>query len=332
MPDFDFLGRQPLVDSLWSRVASEAILLEGGRGVGKSRILTHLDHQPKAGWAVLRFDLQGVTDAAGLVARMEEHVELRRGRVQDWLSSLLIGTWRRADPWDSLEQLLHQRGRDRCLLLLDEVQIYLDDLSRRDPERAALDLRRLDGLCRLPDARVLLCGSISLRAVARHLGHDLNPAWTPIPVPPLAMDDACSLFFHLCPGACDDATMQRAAALAGAYPRWIERLAGAIEPGASIVGASELDAAIRRVMAQGPFETELHHLRRHKGGQLLGRALRLAAEPGANRLAVLTALQSDGTRREDAVATLDVLRDEHFIDEEGQILVPLLAHWLRRSK
>lgn len=328
--DLSFLGRTSFRQGLVHRLGRASVLLEGARGIGKTRVIEHLAASPPAGVAVLHFDLQGVASAGELVTRMAERVELRRTRVEDWLAAAL-GGWRKADPWDSLEALLSHRAPEVCWILFDEVALYLDQQSRRDRERARSDLARLDRLRTQPSARFLLTGSVTLRSVARSLGASLSPDWIPVALPPLDLSDGATLFTDACLSAIEDEAAHAGHRWAGGSPRWIKRLGqSTVGPANRALRVDDVDAAVDRLLDQQPFALDLEHLARHAEPANLRRALALAAAPGTNRLAVLAGLQATGLSRAHAQDTLEILRDEFYLDDAFRVQLPLFAEWLRR--
>lgn len=331
--DSRYLGRDDADRELRELLdAGVDVLLEGARGVGKSTLQERWEQSPPAGWTVLRFDLQGVASPAELCTRMEGHVHLQRGWLEEAVARL-AGGWRREDPWDSLESLLSHRARPACVLMLDEVQLYLDFVARQDASRARDDLTRIDALRKLGAVRLVLTGSIGLAPIARELGVTLSPSWHRMVLPPLDQAAAEALFVDRCSGVCDDAVVTAACELAGRNPRWIERLARATKaPPSRPCNSSDLEAAVERVLATTPFAQDLSHLRRHaESAKALSLALELAARPGSNRSAVLAGLQGRLSRAE-AIDLLDVLRNSFFIDDQCRLVLPLLGRALRRRQ
>jgi hypothetical protein len=327
-----FLGRDDFVRDLLGYLDRGSLLLEGARGIGKTRVLEHLEEHPPAGRVVLRFDLQGVTTAEALVQRLEEHIQLRRNRIEDWLSSLLRD-WRKQDPWDSLESLLAQRAPSGCIVLLDEVQTYVDHIARLDKGRARAELAHLDRLRKSPDhVRFLLTGSITLRAVARGVGATLSPDWNSVRLGPLDAAAGATLFEDSCPTACATEAAAEGQRRTGGSPRWIKRLAQSmVGPTDQLLGLEHLQLAVDRLLDARPFQLDLEHLGRHASGEHLRRALTLAAIPGANRTSVLAGLQAQRLTRAEAEETLAILRDEFYLDDGYAFTLPLLAEWLRRA-
>ncbi|MCA9488520.1 MAG: hypothetical protein KC621_01310 [Myxococcales bacterium] len=260
---------------------------------------------------------------------MAEHVHLRRSRIEDFLSTFL-GDWRRDDPWDSLESLLRHRAPIRCLILLDEVPLYIDQVARRDVARATEDLRRLDRFRTHPAARVLLTGSISLRAVARQLDLSLSADWNQQALEPLDPTDGIALFMDRCPGACAEVAADHAQRLAGGNPRWILRLAQLVTSTDREIGIDEVEQAVSRLLDQQPFGQDIGHLSRHPEHGRLRATLELASIEGATEISILAGLQSRGCTRGDAQALLEILRDEFFLDGSARLRLPLLARWLAR--
>lgn len=329
--DFTYLGRDAFDRELLGQIEQTSVLLEGPRGVGKSRVQEHWEQEPPKGWAVLRFDLQGIASAAKLAQQMEEHVVLRRNRIEDWVSTLLEGGWRRSDPWDSLESLLSHRAPQRCLVMFDEIQLYLDGMRRTNPEQARSDLVRLDQLSRHRRSRFVLTGSISLRPIAEQLGYPLGDDWVRIELPPLDTASSEALFQEHCRTACSNVVLRRAASMCGGLPRWIERLARKLTgPASQERTVDDLDRAVELLLVETPFAKELAHLDRHVAAPHLHRALQLAAAEGSNRNAVMAGLQQHLSRSE-ANRVLDVLQASFLIDAQARIRFPLLGMALRRN-
>ncbi len=324
-----FRGRDAVLDSLRQGLADGPVLVDGARGIGKSRILTEFEACPPPDRPVLRFDLQGVVSPEKLRDRMRFHVRLRRWWFEEQLAELFGGN-ASGDPWEDLEQLLAVRERD-CIVVFDEVALYLTEIARRDRERARTDLVRLDRMgCTLADVRVVLAGSVRLQAVASRLEVPLSPRWRTIAVGPLDVAAGQALFVEACAVVCDEATIAEANRLAGGNPRWIERIAHAMSgPPEVALTLDHLENAVERLLDANAFGDELGHAERHADPARLRHGLRLAAIPGADRTSVIAGLQSRMTRQE-AEHVVRTLSDEFFLDAHGCLTPPLFARWLGR--
>jgi hypothetical protein len=327
--DLTFLGREVSVERLDAACVQGSVLLEGARGVGKTRLLKAVEARSKAGRIVLRFDLQGVASVEQLQRRMLEHHELHRNAVEELVGSLL-GGWRRDDPWESLKSLLEHRT-SHCVVLFDEVAIYLDQLARRDREQACRDLLAIDRLRVSAGVRFVLAGSIALGPVASQLGVTLSPDWVPLRLEPLDRASGTTLFGHQCDGVCDGEPAVHGWRLAGGIPRWIERLARATQaPVGHAVALADVEAGVERLLATDPFAEELDHLQRHPEAKRLRRALELAALPNATRISVLTGLQAEHHSRREAADALAILEREFILHQDATFALPLFGRWLRR--
>ena len=328
--NFEYLGRETFRDLLQDALRQGSVLLEGPRGVGKTTVLRHWEEHPPEGTTVLRFDLQGVDSATQLRDRMAKHAALARNRLEGAIAQLL-GDWEPKDPWESLLKLL-LRAPKPCVVLFDEVQLYLDHLARTDRELARRELVQLDGLRRSSTATFVLTGSISLVPIARSLGEVISPDWRRLPLPALEPAPAKALFHHRCDAVCGEVVLTEAIRITAGYPRWIERLATETRcPAGREATLEDLEAGIERLLTSNPFVLELRHVRRSSDAGMLDRALRLAAIPGTNRNALITALQQAGSSRQQAIEILLTLREAFFLDEHDMLALPLFQRALQRQ-
>lgn len=328
--NFSYLGREAFRDLLHEAVLHGSVLLEGPRGVGKTTVLQQLEAHPPDGSTVLRFDLQGVESATQLRDRMAKHATLARNRLEGVFAQLL-GNWEPKDPWESLERLL-VRAPGRCIVLFDEVQLYLDHLARSDRERARRELVQLDALRRSSTAKFVLTGSVSLVPIARSLGEVISPDWRRLPLPGLEPAPAKAMFHHLCDAICGEPVLTEAIRVTAGYPRWIERLAAETRcPAGREATLEDLEAGIDRLLTSNPFVLELRHVQRSSDAAILDRALRLAAVPGTNRNAMITSLQQAGSSRQQAIEVLLTLRETFFLDDHDALALPLFQRALQRQ-
>lgn len=330
--DFTLIGRESIWGRLENVLSVGSVLLEGGRGVGKTTVLERAAKRGLAGAPVLYFDVQGVTDARSLARRMAASPALARSGIEEAMARLIGSHWDAGEPWDGLHRLLAQRARD-TVVVFDEIQVYLDAHARRDRGGALRELERLDALRRSDAARFVLAGSIGLRPIAAQLGITLSPDWHTVVLEPLAMEDARSLFEHHVPDACASDAAAWGAALCGGHPRWIERLARSVRgPSTAMRTRADVDAAVQRLLGTSPFTLDLGHLDRHPQRDRLRHALELAAEDGASRASVITGLAAKGVSRRDAEDALQVLQDDFLLDADARFCVPLLGLALRRRR
>jgi len=202
----DFFGRQQELRQCWLHLEGDHILLLAPRRVGKTSLMLRLqDHAGSHGFEACYMSGADVEDEAAFVRRLYESV----ARLPGWTSigrrladgpagkllgriqklgaagfSLELGPAAKAE-WANLGERLAEavcQHDGRCLLLIDEVPVFVLSLLHQDPtgERARRFLIWLRGLRQRPDGdgavRWLLAGSIGLDTVAArlNLGDTIN--------------------------------------------------------------------------------------------------------------------------------------------------------------
>ena len=222
-----------------------------------------------------------------------------------------------------------------AFVLFDEVQTYLDLLARRDPGQAHTDLGHLDRLHSHLGQHPLSPDRLDHVASSRAFrGRRIVTRLAPDETRSAGRGRGGRSVRRRLLAACADDAVAEGVRLAGGYPRWIKRLAQSMTgPPEQLLGLSHLDTAMERLFDTAPVpERTLAHLTRHGSDVHLQLALRLASEPGANRVTLLAGLQQAGLSRPGAEQILAILRDEFYLDDAGDFTLPLLAEWLREAR
>lgn len=221
----DFFPRPAVTDDLWERIDAGSVLLEAPRRVGKSSLLKELLNHPRRGWRCAYVDVQdaagpGTPPEAQLVGKILEALhQIDPGAAKKIaFGNGVVGFFRNFDSigavkfvreigagWEErgaaiVTALASQRvGKDRVVVMVDELPYFLAGLQRQDPDQAEGRIRHvLDWLRRIRMAHLNLhwvfAGSIGLDAFCARLGltgtlNDLSP----FRLPPLKREELESL-------------------------------------------------------------------------------------------------------------------------------------------
>ncbi len=188
----DYFGREALIETLWSRLATDSVLLVAPRRFGKTGAMYRLLDEPQPPFRPIYIDVAHITPAANFMVELiavllrdrhfarvvtslwEETKDFGK-YVRSLPESIEVGTFKvelreRSDVpehWLSYgDRVMSLLGRDEqaLLLLLDEFPIMIEQIMRRDQEEARQFLRWFRGARLAPDTktRFVIRGSINL--------------------------------------------------------------------------------------------------------------------------------------------------------------------------
>ena len=226
----NIVGRDKLIDQMWTILRGRSIYMNDLRRVGKTMILDKMRASPPAGWLVIKRDLEGFHTAAEFATRayrnseellstttvglrrMKELLGELRGAEIAGILKLPNGT---AAPWKevlrrTLSDLEEQATAEdkRIVFLWDEVSFLVDNVRQREGAATAMEildlLRSLSQECRR--IRFVLTGSVGLHHVLTELrseGYANSPLnqMERVTPGPLAPEDAELLASKLLRGA-----------------------------------------------------------------------------------------------------------------------------------
>ena len=225
----DVIGRDVLIDRIWSRLDVQSLSLPAERRVGKTSVLRKMAAEPRAGWFPLFQDLEGISSVNDVAIAVHGRVVEQLG-VWQKLANRSLGLLKRlggteigglvtlpaveSKTWKALlehviDDLLEHQKPNRVVFFWDEFPWMLEKIRDNDGASTARDV--LDLLRSLrqtrADFRVIYTGSIGLHHVLGDLKHggygnepvnDMGPA---IDVPPLEARHAEELAGQLLDGA-----------------------------------------------------------------------------------------------------------------------------------
>lgn len=320
---YDALGQGP---SLEAFLAEQDVVLEGARGVGKTRLAQELvSKRVSSGGSSLYLMLHDACSVRDLQRRIAEQV---RQRPQPWrraVQFLDIGA-ERATPQEAIEDLfVHRQATGTLWLFLDEAQDWIDALPDAERKTAFAWLAGLRERC---DVRLVVAGSVSVRTCLRRHGIVLDPRWGTFTVAPLPAQDGRTLFFSVLPNVVDEAGEALAFRESGGLPRWIERIAKQV----SADDAREADVlvAIERVISAERFDEERHHVKERLGA-LAWEVLVAAAQQGASLASIRAGVRAERGKIDEALASLV---DSHLLQDASAatFVLPLLARAIRTGR
>jgi hypothetical protein len=220
-PD-EVLGRDRLIQRLWQILEQRSLVLTAERRMGKTSVIKKMRAEPQADWHLVYRDVEAFRTPLEFVDAVYQDVREYLGipsqamaRARQILKELgglelqglklptgIAPHWK-AVLTHTIEDLVeHQDGR--LIFLWDELPIMLDNISKDEGEKVAMEV--LDVLRSLrqthPNLRMVFTGSIGLHHVVNQLK---QAGYTNAPtndmdirdVPPLALADAQVLAHQL---------------------------------------------------------------------------------------------------------------------------------------
>lgn len=191
-PD-EALGREDLVDQLWTILESQSVYMNAERRIGKTTILNILESSPKKGWSPAKTDLEACHTALDFAKTVYAQIHhffgtkqkaLRRAReFYNQIGGTEIGGVLRlpdskTGEWKTLLQECfrdlheaHGETETRILFLWDEVPFMIDNILNREDEKTAMEVLDTLRFARqtFPEIRIIMTGSVGLHHVLAKL-------------------------------------------------------------------------------------------------------------------------------------------------------------------
>ena len=226
IPPNEVVGRDRLIERLWTTLERQSLVLTAERRMGKTSILKKMQAEPRSGKLLFFRDLEGINTPLAFVQVVFDDVRQflsRRQRTTRRVAELMkeLGGFevggvvkfpeQLAADWKSL---LNRTIEDLCehqeealVFLWDELPMMLQNIKRRNDEAVAEDLlNTLRSLRQMYSGlRMVFTGSIGLHHVITSLknaGYSNAPTndMRKIDVPPLLPEDAQTLALKLLKG------------------------------------------------------------------------------------------------------------------------------------
>ncbi len=196
----DYFGREDLIETLWSRLQTDNVLLAAPRRFGKTGAMFRLLDEPREPFRPIYINVEDTTTAAGfmveLLAALLRDRHFSRVLRDLWQGTKGFGAWLRNLPtsidlgglkielrektevgenWpaygEKVMELLARQG-PRLLLLIDEFAIMASAIQKQDPDEVARFLRWFRGARLAPETqtRFVLGSSINLLSTLDSMG------------------------------------------------------------------------------------------------------------------------------------------------------------------
>jgi hypothetical protein len=214
----EVIGRDRLIEKIWSILERQSLVLTAERRMGKTSIVKKMEAEPRSGMRVFFRDLEALRSPLELVDCVFQDVradlsrkERAMNRVREFMEQVGgvevkgLKLPKQVEPhWKTIltktmEDLAeHQEGL--LIFCWDEIPMMLDNIKREQSEAVAMEV--LDTLRSLrqmvPTVRMVFTGSIGLHHVITRLkekGYANSPTNDMFTedVSPLAFEDACDL-------------------------------------------------------------------------------------------------------------------------------------------
>jgi hypothetical protein len=191
----EIIGRDDLINKMWSILEGSSIYMNDLRRIGKTQIMVKMHASPPQGWLTVKRDLGGFHTAAEFATQAFRDSETVLGSKQKSLRQMgkLLGKLQGLEiagivklpdgtpaPWKEVlsrtfsdvdEQMRSLGETHRILFFWDEVPFLLDNIAKRESPQVAMEL--LDALRALGQdydrVRLLLTGSIGLHHILKNL-------------------------------------------------------------------------------------------------------------------------------------------------------------------
>lgn len=273
------IGRERLIETLWSTVSQQSLIITAERRIGKTTVIKKMRDEPAPGWAPVFQDLErchSATEFAMTVYKEIHHFLTGKNkatrRVKELFKAIggieIGGVFKLPEkagtPWkdvltQSVEDLIHENDASgtKLLFLWDEMPFMLQSIRDREGEQTAMEVLDLLRALRQTHSglRMAITGSIGLHHVLTSL-KDKNYANSPvndmaqIDVPPLEESDAIKLAKLLIEGEGLSSPDDQAAAAATAkeadyFPFYIHHIVRALK----IRGLEATAANVTQVVA-----------------------------------------------------------------------------------
>ncbi|MEM7761232.1 MAG: AAA family ATPase, partial [Cyanobacteria bacterium P01_A01_bin.40] len=216
----EIVGREDLIERLWSRLNQQSLIFSGERRIGKSSILKKMTAEAPEEMLPIYRDLEGIRTPIEFVEAVWQDTETylrdtgKARRVREHISQL-IGSYFdsyqfpevAAGHWKTLltktiEDLVTLQNK-QVVLIWDEISHMLGNFNDRDAMSILDNLRSLRQT--YPDVRMIFSGSIGLHHIIKNLqkaGYSNDPSndMYPIDGQPLSLSAATKLTLNLLQG------------------------------------------------------------------------------------------------------------------------------------
>jgi transcriptional regulator with XRE-family HTH domain len=216
----EIVGREDLIERLWSHLKQQSLIFSGERRIGKSSILKKMTAEAIADMLPIYRDLEGIRTPIEFVEAVWQDTEtyLRDAgtarRVREYLSQLTGGYFdgyqfpeAAAKHWKilltkTIEDLVTLQDK-QIIFIWDEMSHMLGNFSDETAMEVLDSLRSLRQT--YPDVRMVFSGSIGLHHIIKNLqkaGYSNDPTndMYPIEGQPLSLEDATELTIKLLQG------------------------------------------------------------------------------------------------------------------------------------
>ncbi|MFO0977897.1 MAG: hypothetical protein U0996_15945 [Planctomycetaceae bacterium] len=213
-------GRDHLIALIWDRLATQSVVINAERRIGKTQILRKMVAEPKAGWRPVFRDLERVHSAQEFAELVYDDIQQFLGtatRAKNFLQRLLedhetdylslkARTWKQLLV-SAVGDLMRSNSTERLVFLWDEVPYMLESIRKKDGSEVAAEVLDTLRSLRIEHSRfrVIFTGSIGLH----HILGKLTAAGIPtsakndmfhVTVTPLSPSDAEQLAADLIDG------------------------------------------------------------------------------------------------------------------------------------
>ena len=216
----EIVGREKLIQEIWSRLEQQSLIFIGERRIGKSSTLKKMASEGNEKMLPIYRDLEGIRTPIEFVEKVWQDIELylpkdsKAIRVRNFLSQLQKNQFTgfcfpeiAASYWKDLlifaiEDLIEKQTR-QIVFIWDEIPHMLENFSDRSMMEMLDTLRALRQT--YPDVRMIFSGSIGLHHIFKNLqeagyrNDPTNDMYT-IDGQPLALEDAIELTVNLLKG------------------------------------------------------------------------------------------------------------------------------------
>lgn len=183
------IGREQLIETIWTVLESQSIYMNSERRIGKTTILEILAQNPRNGWRIAKKDLEGchtpLEFATAVYAQIHQFLgssQKALRRVKDFVGQMggteVAGVLRlpegKEQEWKTLLeksfedlQTAHQEQDARILFLWDEVPFMIDNIRKHENEKSAMEVLDVLRFVRQsnPMIRMIMTGSVGLHHV-----------------------------------------------------------------------------------------------------------------------------------------------------------------------
>jgi hypothetical protein len=287
----EVVGRDRLIERLWSILERQSLVLIAERRMGKTSIVKKMEAEPQPGMRVFFRDLEALRTPLEFVDCVFQDVraDLSRrnramNRVREFMASLgdievkgfklpktVTPHWKTILTKTMEDLAEHQDGL--LIFCWDEIPMMLDNIKRDQSEAAAMEV--LDTLRSLrqmvPTVRMVFTGSIGLHHVITRLKEKgyanapTNDMFTE-DASPLAFEDACDLARGLLAG--EGIWVEESEALVGAialsvdcFPYYIHHVVDALRWTTQARTVEQVDEIVRANLCDDSNRWDMAHYR-----------------------------------------------------------------------